>query len=88
VSAAGGFNVESRCILCDRLRDMAVREARDDHSDYSNQAAALTNGGNKAEASSGSDLTEEQLNELLELMPMDQRDALLMDDYLSLPHLK
>jgi hypothetical protein len=25
---------------------------------------------------------------MLELMPLDQRDVLLMDDYLTLPHLK
>jgi hypothetical protein len=33
-------------------------------------------------------LTEEQSREVLELMPFEQRDMLLQEDYLSLPHIR
>jgi hypothetical protein len=74
--------------LCYRTPDATLRDTLDDHSDHSNLARATTKGNSIADVVSGSDLTEAQLNEMLELMPMDQRDVLLMDDYLLLPHLK
>jgi hypothetical protein len=49
---------------------------------------ALTKFESHAAVVPSAELTEEQLNEMLELMPLDQRDVLLMDDYLTLPHLK